>query len=382
MSTSVSADLIVIGGGIHGCSAALHAAMRGMSVVVLEKDTVGRHASGANAGGVRRLRRLLPEVPISVRSAEIWLKISDFLDDDCGFRIAPQIEVAENEQDMEKLQKRHAEITAQGFQHEVLLDRDAMREVIPAVADYCLGALATMDDGYAQPYQTTFAFERKARRAGVKILEHTAVTGVHRDGKRWQVDTAETRFTGSAVLNAAGAWGGRIAAWLREPVPLKPFAPMMIVTDRLPHFCDAVVILANRPLSFKQMPNGTVVIGGGRPGYPDLDTNGSVVRVRQLCLSAATAIDAFPHMRSATVIRTWAGLDGIFADGLPVIGRSSTEENIYHAFGFCGHGFQMGPAVGELMGELIAAGTCKYSLEPFAVTRFKNGAAGSAPGHG
>jgi len=63
----VSTDLLVIGGGIHGCSAALHAALRGMDVVVLEKDTVARHASGVNAGGVRRLGRHYAEVPISQR---------------------------------------------------------------------------------------------------------------------------------------------------------------------------------------------------------------------------------------------------------------------------------------------------------------------------
>ncbi|WP_288960509.1 FAD-dependent oxidoreductase, partial [uncultured Sulfitobacter sp.] len=67
-----SADLIVVGGGIHGSSTALFAALRGMSVIVIEKDTVARHASGVNAGGVRRLGRHLAEVPLSQHSMEIW----------------------------------------------------------------------------------------------------------------------------------------------------------------------------------------------------------------------------------------------------------------------------------------------------------------------
>ncbi|MCC7284258.1 MAG: FAD-binding oxidoreductase, partial [Acetobacteraceae bacterium] len=69
---SQQADIVIIGGGIHGCSAALFLAERGLSVSVLEKDSVGRHASGVNAGGVRRLGRHPAEVPISVRSMKIW----------------------------------------------------------------------------------------------------------------------------------------------------------------------------------------------------------------------------------------------------------------------------------------------------------------------
>lgn len=100
--SSRSADLVIIGAGIHGCSAALFAASRGMSVVVIEKDSVARHASGVNAGGVRRLGRHLAEVPISVRSMEIWYRIADLVGDDCGFQVAPQIKLALREEHLDE----------------------------------------------------------------------------------------------------------------------------------------------------------------------------------------------------------------------------------------------------------------------------------------
>ena len=71
----ISADTAIIGGGLHGCSAALQLAARGVSCIVLEKDYVGRHASGVNAGGVRILGRALPEIPIAMASREMWLNI-------------------------------------------------------------------------------------------------------------------------------------------------------------------------------------------------------------------------------------------------------------------------------------------------------------------
>src|SRR5205807_8651536 len=74
---TITPDVIVIGGGLHGCSAALHLARRGARVTVLEKDHVGRHASGVNAGGVRRLGRHLAEVPLAVTAMELWHRIGD-----------------------------------------------------------------------------------------------------------------------------------------------------------------------------------------------------------------------------------------------------------------------------------------------------------------
>ena len=76
-----TADVAIIGAGIQGCSAALHCRRRGLSVIVLEKDRAGRHASGVNAGGVRRLNRHPAEVPLSVAATAIWHGIKELLGD-------------------------------------------------------------------------------------------------------------------------------------------------------------------------------------------------------------------------------------------------------------------------------------------------------------
>lgn len=251
-----AADLLVIGGGIHGCSAALHAALRGMSVIVLEKDSVGRHASEVNAGGVRRLGRHYAEVPISQYSMQIWYGIADFLDDDCGFQIAPQIKVAEAEAEFATLSARAADLRAMGFDHEVMLDRAELRRLLPAVSDHAVGGLAALRDGFAQPYQTTFAFQRKAQSLGVCVHEGCLATAIRREGD-WIVTTPKGDFHAPRLLNAAGAWGGKLAEMLDEPAPVEAITPTMLVTNRLPHFCGAVVGATGRPLSFKQMPLGT-----------------------------------------------------------------------------------------------------------------------------
>ncbi|MCB8840365.1 FAD-binding oxidoreductase [Aurantimonas sp. VKM B-3413] len=367
-------DLVVIGGGIHGCSAALHAALRGLEVVVLEKDTVARHASGVNAGGVRRLGRDYPEVPISQRSMEIWHRIEELVDDDCGFQRAPQIKVAETEADFEALKARAAHLRAMGFEHEIVLERSELREHLPAVAEHCVGGLASLDDGFALPYQTTFAFQRKARSLGVRFEENCRARKVERVGADFRVSTDRGVFTSRKLLNCSGAWAGEIARQLGEYAPVAATAPMMLVTSRMPRFCTAVVGNETRPLSFKQMQNGTVVIGGGRRGRPNPETNASELIFSELRQTAATAIAVFPIMKGATIVRSWAGIEGRMPDGIPVISPSATEEGAYHAFGFSSHGFQLGPGVGEIMGELIATGRTNAPIAPFSITRFAPGA--------
>ena len=334
---SASPDLLIIGGGIHGCAAAFFAAKRGMSVTVLEKDSVARHASGVNAGGVRRLGRDFAEVPISVRSMEIWHEIGSLLDDETGFQIAPQIKVAENEPELAKLSERAEALEMQGFRHEVLLTALSCANYFRRLP-ITPGGLACLDDGFAQPFWATTAFRRKAEKLGARFIEHVAAERIEQDGTGWLVTTASGIIRASKLLVCAGAWSGALAAQLGEDAPVRGIAPLMIVTARLPHFCDAVVGAAGRPLSFKQMPNGTVVIGGGRRGIADPARNRSEILFSQLNLTAETAISLFPIMAEATIIRSWSGIEGCMPDEIPVIGPSKRHEGIFYAFGFSARG--------------------------------------------
>jgi len=120
-------EVIVIGGGIHGCSAALHLARRGVKALVLEKDHAGRHASGVNAGGVRRLGRHPAEIPLSIASMAMWHRIRDLVDDDCGFDRNGQVKVAESEAELALLKARVDEVRTLGFTHEELIDQRELR---------------------------------------------------------------------------------------------------------------------------------------------------------------------------------------------------------------------------------------------------------------
>ena len=369
--SATTAPVIIIGGGLHGSSTALHLARAGVAALVLEKNYIGRHASGVNAGGVRTLSRHLAEVPLSLASREIWVHIQDWVDDDCGFDQNGQMRVAENETDVATLRVRHQTMLEHGYTHEEWIEPDEIRSMIPAITPSIHGGLIVRADGSADPYRTTRAFRFKAQSLGARVMEGVTVQRIVRETGQWRITTDKGVFIAPVLVNCAGAWADKIAAQMGEPVPLEPVGPMMLVTTRMPHFLDPVVLGTGRALSFKQRANGTVLIGGGRLAWVDRDRDDSELDFRQLGEGARTVCDLFPHMKDAVVSRGWAGIEASMPDGIPVIGPSLTESDLYHAFGFSAHGFQLGPIVGKITADLITKGETDLPISPFSISRFR-----------
>ena len=363
------ADAIVIGGGLHGCSTALHLAKRGVSVIVLEKDTVGRHASGVNAGGVRRLGRDFAEIPLAVASANMWENIQTLVDDDCGFQASSQIKVAETPEQLQQLEMRASEVTKLGFDHEQIIDRKTLGKFLPAVSKHCVGAMIVKGDGYANPYRTVQAFRKKCEQLGVRFKQDTLVKNLKQKARIWFVQTDGGSFEAPILVNCAGAWGGRISALLGEPVPIEARAPMLMITSRMPHFITPVVGAQGRTLSFKQFTNGTVMIGGGYEGKANPQNNETRLDYAGLASNAKTATAIFPIMLKAQIVRSWAGIEGVMPDNIRVISPSQNE-GAYHAFGFSAHGFQLGPVGGKVLSELILDGKSELPIAPFSIGRF------------
>jgi sarcosine oxidase subunit beta len=372
MSAAVQeADVVIIGGGLHGCSAAYHLAVKGLKPIVLEKHVVARHASSASAGGVRRLGRDPAEIPLSMASLELWHRMGTMLGATGDFRATGQVRVAETDKDLQACAARVKLTRELGYDFERLLDQGELRRLVPAVSPHCLGGIHVERDGYAFPFKATTAFRHKAEELGAVVREGVKVVGLDRRGERWEVATGNGIFRAPVLVNAAGAWGGELAALLGDKAPIVPTALMMMVSERMPHFVDPTVGAMSRKLSFKQMQQGTVVIGGGFLGRVDRETELTELDFRLLAQSARNATAIFPVMAGARLMRCWAGIEGFTPDDLPVIGPSKAAPAAFHSFAFCGHGFQLGPVVGSITAELIVNGRTNLPIEPFRVDRFQ-----------
>ena len=365
------ADAIIIGGGLHGCATALHLARAGLSVVVMEKDSVGRHASSANAGGVRRLGRALPEIPLAVAALAAWHRIHELVDDDCGFVSSCQVKVAETEAELQALRERRDTLLHLGFEHEEMIDQGQLRELLPAIASHCVGGMVVHGDGHANPFLTVQAFKRKAQSLGVRFVEGAPVESLQKHAAIWLVGSSQMRLEAPIIVNCAGAWGGHIASMLGEHAPVVGVALMLMITARLKPFVTPVVGAQGRMLSFKQFANGTVLIGGGHEGRADPDNNRTHLNFRGLAASATTAATLFPCLHGVQVVRCWGGIEGEMPDAIPVIG-ASVIQGAYHAFGFSGHGFALGPIVGRIIADLVVNGVSDFPIEAFDIGRFRD----------
>lgn len=170
------------------------------------------------------------------------------------------------------------------------------------------------------------------------------------------------------LLNCAGAWAGSLAAQFGEAVPMHAGHPAMLVTEPLPLVMNASTGVEGGGIYARQVTRGNCVLGGGqgfalddaraRPGQ-----NAVLEILRQ-------AVELYPFLEGAQAIRTWSGTEGYLPDRQPVIGHSSTQPGLLHGFGFAGAGFQIGPAVGQALTEIICSGAAKTSLDAFSITRF------------
>lgn len=363
-------DVVVVGGGLIGLSVALAAARRGMSVTVLEAETAGRHASSATAGGVRSLNRDPAEIGLARAALPLWERAAADLGRDVGFVRSGQIRVAEDAAALAALERRAAMTRALGHRHEELIGPDTLRNLEPGIAGHCLGALVVRDDGFADPLRTLHAYRAAACAAGAELREGVPATALVPFGADLVVTTGRGETRAQAVVNAAGAWGGALAEAAGEAVPTTARALQMCVTAPLPPFVRAVLGSQGRKLSLKQFAAGHAIIGGAHEGTIDAAARTGRPLPARVAANLVTAANLFPRLREARIVRTWAGIEGWTADGLPVIGPSRTVPGLLHAFGFSGHGFALAPLIGPLLADIIAGEVVSPLLDPFAVDRF------------
>jgi sarcosine oxidase subunit beta len=363
-----AADVLIIGGGGAGCSAALHLAWRGARVILLERGLVGGQASGVNHGGVRQQGRHPAELPLARRSREMWGRMKELIGTDAEFDPCGHLKLARSPREEADLLRWNEMAAAHGLTPR-MLGCNAIRAQHPYFGETVVAGSLLEEDGSANPRLLVPALAHAAREAGAEVLEHHAVTELSYDGADFIVTANDAGFTAPVLLNCAGFWAGSIAERFGEPVPVEPIHPNMLVTEPLPYFCRHNIGVVGGDVYLRQIPRGNVIFGGGR-GEGDAERTRTRPRPEAAFAAMERAIEIIPSLAGTMIIRSWTGTDGQMPDVLPVLGPSGTTPGLIHAFGFSGHGFMLGPAVGEVLSELVLDGRTEIPLEAFDIRRF------------
>ena len=372
MADATETDIAVIGGGIAGIASAYHLALAGKRVTVLEKGAVGAQASGVNFGGLRTNGRAMAELPLSLRAREIWRKLKELIGHDCETEFTGHVEICDREDHLAAVEKWAPEANALGVGAE-MLSGAAVAKRFPWIGRRMLGGIYVAADGAANPRLVTPVFARAVRQLGVTIREQEPVTTIGYHNGRFEITTGTGAVLRSPILvNAAGAWGNRIARHFGEDYPLDLMAPQMVVSEPFQRQVTATVDypVNGRFFYARQIGRGNLLFGRG-PGRADLDTSRASYVPQNAFDASRIAIDVLPMLKGRAFLRSWAGVEGKTPDSLPILGPSPVRDGLIHAFGFSGHGFQLGPATGAVVADLILRGGTATDIAGFSPRRFE-----------
>ncbi|EKF43146.1 NAD(P)/FAD-dependent oxidoreductase [Nitratireductor indicus] len=364
-------ETIIIGGGLIGAFTAYFLAREGHPVTVLEKGFVGAQSSGANFGNLRLQGRDPRQYPLSLRAQAIWEAFETIAGESFEYDRTGHLYIARNEKELAKLE-HHAEIARQHGLDIEMLATAALTQRFPYLATDTLAATFCGRDATANPRLATPVVMRAALRLGARIVEHCEALSTVYTGSRFEVETAQGRFMSKTLVNAAGAWGGAIAAHFGEPVPVFSAGPPQFVTEPFPHVIRPSMQMVNGSVIFRQIPRGNVIVAGYPRTASEADGNRTFVPPGKT-LAGMEALGAIvPLLRDAHVIRVWSGVEGYLPDMRPVIGPSRTQDGLFHAFACCGHGFQIAPGIGAVLGELIRTGQTNTPIDAYDIARFRD----------
>lgn len=377
MSTARTGTAI-IGGGLMGAWTALMLARRGHAVTVLERGAVGAQASGVNYGNLRVQGRHVRQLPLSLRAHAMWERFDALVGEGCEFEATGHLYAARDDaKEIAKAETVAREAAEHGLATE-LLGANELRRRFPWLEGFAAASWSPRD-AVANPRLAGPATARAARAAGATLREGTRVVEATRTASGFRLVCEGGDIVEAATLvNAAGAWAPDVAGWFDESAPLFAAGPPQFVTDAMPFLIEPSVQAVDGSVIFRQVRSGHVVVSGYPRGASDPVAIRAPVDPRRTLATMRHLLAAVPALRGATLLRVWSGIEGYLPDMLPVIGASETTPGLFHAFGFCGHGFQLAPGVGAVIAELVLDGRSGTPIDAFGIGRFAAGTATEA----
>jgi sarcosine oxidase subunit beta len=352
-ATTTAFDVVVVGGGVMGCTTALFLARAGMRVVVVERDALCRGASGVNAGTLTLHMTRAALVPYAIRAWDMWMNTGTWLGQSVLATAAPGLSLAFTEHEKTLLQQRAAARREYGAQID-LLDRHAALAVEPGLNPAVLQAAYCATDGFASAYLTGRAYHAALREAGVQVFEQMPATRIDHIAGMYRVSGPDDaiRIDATRLVMAGGVWLEPLLAMLDIDIPVKTLVNQLIVTERMPPIMQSVLSIANGLLSMKQFANGSVLIGGGWQGVGDRVRGGVETLPDNLIGNLRLAQHVIPALAKARVARIWLGLESETADAMPMIGALPGLPDAW-VIGCVHSGYTSGPYMGKLLAQAM-----------------------------
>jgi glycine/D-amino acid oxidase-like deaminating enzyme len=248
---------------------------------------------------------------------------------------------------------------------------DDARALVPSLnVDDALAAVWGPTDGHASPNDVVQAYAAQARARGVRIVEDTPVTGIELErGRVTGVLTPAGTIATRLVVNAAGPWAPLIGRMAGLALPVDPRRRHIFVTDAFDGIRHPMPLVTDTGSGFYcRSEQGAILMSPGDIGATT--EYEAQVDWRMLEVAVEKAMRRIPALEGAQVRHAWAGLRPLTPDGRAILDWAPGVEGLYLAVGFCGHGFQHSPGVGETVAEILLDGRSTLDIEDLRLGRF------------
>ena len=378
-------DVVIIGGGIVGCSCAYYLSQMGVKVHLVDKGAVGSGAS--KAGMMHIVTWEEPEIHLKLakRSKELYKQLSQELMIDINYRETGSIAIVEKPESMGTFGEMVTHLNTLGVKSHMVTGPELVK-MEPNIAPDVAGGAYFDDDGQVNPLYACLALTQAARQCGAVIDPFNEVTGFELNPEKNAVGAVLTkngRIPTKAVVIAAGAWSGEIGRMLGLLIPIKPRKGTLVVTVPVPDdlinckvilaagYMDSVKAGASSGVAVaanvQQAKNGNLLLGSSRQfvGFDGSVDPMVVASMLQRCLRF------FPALAEISAIRTWAGFRPYTPDLLPIISPVEQVAGLYIAAGHEGIGITEGPVTGKVISQLITGRPTDVPLDELQFSRFQ-----------
>lgn len=359
----ISADIVIVGGGIIGCSVAYRLRKEGYSVLVAEKGGLCQGASRAATGMLAPIKPFAKETPylkLQLESLALFPSLVGELEEQtglsCGYQVSGAIRLVE-ERRREKLERWQEQFSLAPL---TLLGQKQLREAVPGIAETETLAIATEQEPQLSPRGFAQAMIEAGRKTGVTFLEECTIREAKREGAGWRLITKEgVMLLCSQVILATGAWSGKVGQLFDLSLPIRPLHGQSIAVPQPDQPLRSMLFGAGIYLCPKQ--DGTLFIGATEEDT-GFCTATSVARAQSLFAKAGALIPALAH---GPILRTWAGLRPSTPDRRPLLGQA--REGLLLACGHNGFGYLLAPVTAERIAALLSGALPDpmFSLERF-----------------
>ncbi|MBP1849041.1 NAD(P)/FAD-dependent oxidoreductase [Rhizobium halophytocola] len=415
-------DVVVIGGGIIGASAALELAERGISVALCEKGGIGQEQSSRNWGWVRISQRDPREVPLAAEAIRIWSGLDKRVRRDTGYRQCGIVFQSQSDRDEASNERWPDELRQYQLASQMIGQRE-FSELYPGLKLDVRSALHTAADGRAEPQKAAPAIAEAAREAGAHILTRCAVRGVETAGGRISgVVTERGPIACSSVLLAGGSWSSLFSRSLGVDLPQLKIVNTVIRTTPIEGGPEETLFA--KDFAFRRRQDGGYTVASPSDNIADivpdsfryglkfipalkaewhamklrlgprfieeagwmkgwrLDEESPFERIRVMDPTPVPKLTdhalaklkaAYPVFARARIAQRWAGLIDVTPDAVPVISPVDKVPGFFIATGFSGHGFGIGPGAGRLAADLVSGATPCVDPTAFRLSRFFDG---------